>query len=61
MNVSVDHFQYRKGSVTVQIFCVDMKYSKEKLYCQTVSDGRYVPNIHVLINYLHSRNQSTVV
>ena len=59
--MSVYHFQYHKGSVTLQIFCVDMKYSKDKLYCRTVSDGRYVPTIHVLINYLHSRNQSTVV
>ena len=58
--MSVDHFQYCKGSITLQIFCVDMKYSKKKLYCQTFGDGRYVPTIHVLIN-LHSRNQSTVV
>ena len=48
--MSVYHFQYHKGSVTLQIFCVDMKYGKEKLYCQTVVDGRCVPTIYVLIN-----------
>ena len=58
--MSVDYFQYRKGSITLRIFLCNMKYSKEKLYCQTVGNGRYVPTIYVLFN-LNSRNQSTVV
>ena len=36
-------FSIGKDLWLFRYFCVDMKYSNEKLYCQTVGDGRYVP------------------
>ena len=47
--MSVDHFQYHR---IWWYFCVDMKYSNEELYSQTLSDGKYVPNIILCSDYL---------
>ena len=48
---SICDFQYRKGSVTLQIFLCAHEYSNNKLYCLTVGDGRFT---NYVLTDLHS-------